>query len=419
MDTVLELIFLTQSHDLSFVFKFRKVCKRWKNYSEIHLTEILEPQYLHNVDVTQFKQLKKLKCGMHTTNSDLQQLPNLIYLDINDNEKISDHGLRKLKLTTLKGATFKITDVGIFHMDLQVLCADPYSKFTDMSLRYMTDMRELRIYGNEKVTDEVISKMNKLHILDIGETNISDKALVNKPDLHTLFIDDNPHITDDGIKDLNLKHMNISESNITDEGLMNKDLFTLNIGINNNVTDKSVSKMINLQHLEIVECNVTDDGIAHLKLLSLVVGSGSYITDKSIENMISLRSLDVSYNDNITNECLVNLQLEKLIATGNEKITDAGLMHMNLYELEAEENPQITDKCLQHMSNLRVLNACDNSNITGAGIFHLKLHTLDIVRNESIMIKDIRHMKLHKLNFDGDKIPGKLKHMPLVHCNLY
>src|SRR5438105_3136356 len=98
---VLSLIFLNQKHDLRFVFKFRKICKWSKSYSEEWLTDILNNSFLDNVDITVFKNLRKLQCSDAITNEQLQQLHNLVYLNISDTKLITNDGIKHLNLHTL------------------------------------------------------------------------------------------------------------------------------------------------------------------------------------------------------------------------------------------------------------------------------------------------------------------------------
>lgn len=99
---VFTIVFCNQQHDLDFVFKFRKICKKCQKISEYWLSEILDERYLANVDITKFKNLKKLQCSMTINDSNLRQLRHLVHIDLHYNKKITANGILHLNIDKLE-----------------------------------------------------------------------------------------------------------------------------------------------------------------------------------------------------------------------------------------------------------------------------------------------------------------------------
>src|SRR5438105_8037296 len=117
---ILSFVFLNQRHDLRFVFKFRMISKRCKLFSEEWLEILDNILSVTAIDVTVFKNLKKLVCSNHVVDENLQQLKHLTWLSLNHNDKVTDAGLKHLQLDTLYIVyNRQITDDGIKHMQLQ------------------------------------------------------------------------------------------------------------------------------------------------------------------------------------------------------------------------------------------------------------------------------------------------------------
>jgi hypothetical protein len=124
MNFILELVFLICQYDLVFVSRFRELSKECKKFSETWLTEITDPKFLRNIDVSIFINLKRLKCDRYVTDQQLQKLRHIVDLDISGYSKVTDNGIIHLKLHTLNASHNRhITDKGIAHMNLHTLYA--------------------------------------------------------------------------------------------------------------------------------------------------------------------------------------------------------------------------------------------------------------------------------------------------------
>ena len=122
MDPILELVFQTCQYDLIFVSKFRELSKSHKLYSEKWLQEISNPEYLRYIDVSVFKNLRKLTCGDIVTDRQLQELKYITHINFS-------------------GWDCKITDEGIKHMNLYILNAYYNPNITNEGIKHMKNCK--------------------------------------------------------------------------------------------------------------------------------------------------------------------------------------------------------------------------------------------------------------------------------------
>lgn len=381
---IFTLTFINQRKDLRFVFKFRKISKFCKSYSEEWLTIIDDKYFLRNVDVTQFKNLQKLKCSINITDKDLQQL----------------HKLKWLKLPRFSN----VTNDGISHLDLDAL--------------YISE--------NSYITDAAITKMNLTTLItkDVGITNA---GIAHMTKLRKLGCRTNPRITDEGIKHRQLYYLNANNNpHITDAGIANmlKTLRVLYMNGTCGITYKSL-KCLNLDKLEVsLNKEITDDAIEHMDLVALYACGDIQITGRSVTKMNRLRTLSILDNPFFEDEHIKHLKLRKLYADftsiSNDGIEDMDLLVLhnnggiiddesvkkmiNLVELSVDENTFVTDNGIMHLHKLRKLYCNNNEEITDIGIRDKKLTHLDCGLNRSITDEGIADMKLLKLwieNFSG------------------
>ena len=135
-------------------------------------------------------------------------------LDASYNNKITDEGIRHMKLYTLDALRSNITDEGIKHMQLHTLNAQ-MSQITDKGIKHM---QLDTLYANGSlITDEGIKHMM----------------------LHTLYA--SGHMTDEGIKHMQLHTLDASWSKITDEGIKHMHIHTL-YAYHSQITDKGIEE---------------------------------------------------------------------------------------------------------------------------------------------------------------------------------
>lgn len=147
----LTIIFCNQQHDVEFVFKFRTISKQCKDIANYWLTELIDTKGMHNVDIKQFKNLRKFSCTDETTDEDLQKLKYITHLQLA--KQISDEGIKHLKLKEISAIgkysllassmgvfqifnksdliwRYQVTDNLIHYTDLYYLYANGYTKIT-------------------------------------------------------------------------------------------------------------------------------------------------------------------------------------------------------------------------------------------------------------------------------------------------
>src|SRR3989344_5910218 len=128
-------------------------------------------------------------------------------LDVSNNNKITDEGIKHMQLHTLYAESSKITDEGIKHMQLHTLYAS--RNMTDEGIKHMR-LHTLTCYES-KITDEGIKHM-QLHTLYAMWSKITDKGIKHMQ-LHTL--DASLYMTDEGIKHMQLHTLDAVFSKIT------------------------------------------------------------------------------------------------------------------------------------------------------------------------------------------------------------
>src|SRR3989344_5871608 len=179
-------------------------------------------------------------------------------LDALNNNKITNEGIKHMKLHTLNASNSKITDEGIKYMQLHILHASYY--MTDEGIKHM---QLHTLYASYNMTDEGIKHMH-LHTLHASNSQITDEGIKHMQ-LHTLDAS-NSKITDEGIKYMQLHTLNASWSKITDKGIKHMQLHTLNAS--KYMTDEGIKHM-QLHTLGARDSKITDEGIKHMQLHTL------------------------------------------------------------------------------------------------------------------------------------------------------
>jgi hypothetical protein len=248
-------------------------------------------------------------------------------------------------------------------------------------LEGLTELRELRLFGAENITDaglEHVGRLRALERLDLTATNITDAGLahlVGLAGLRSLALDSDA-VTDAGLEHVRglteLRALSLRQTNVTGAGLRvveglakleSLELYRTRIG------DAALAHLRPLANLKCVELDVTDvgdAGLAHLGSLAKIERLGlarTRATDAGLAHLKGLANLQ-SLNLNgtrVTDAGLAHLMgLARLneLCLGGTKVTDAGLASVkgmaNLGELYVDEDA-VTDAGLENLRGLTKL----------------------------------------------------------------
>lgn len=164
------------------------------------------------------------------------------------------------------------------------------NKVTELCLvckYFNNNIKQIRILSNEKypgVKDEQhLKELPNLTSLYLFESEITNKGLLNLPNLAGLGLSDGSLITDEGILSLTK--------------LSSLDLFN-----NASLTDKGISSLTNLSSLSLLNSNITNNGIKTLtNLTELNIMDMPKINDEGIKDLVNLKMFDMGFDNTITN----------------------------------------------------------------------------------------------------------------------
>jgi len=330
----------------------------------------------------------------------LEQLTNVSYLDLSNNDIAEVTGLEKLTgLESLVLSNNNVTNV----TGLEQLPYLTYICLEGNNIENIGDVTGLDkligLYGldlsNNNITDvrglEALTELETIYLNNNNVTNIS--GLDQIPYLKELYLDGN-NITDiSGVKKLTkLSFLDLSNNNVTDvsglEGLTELETIYLN---NNDVTNISGLEQIPyLKELYLEGNDITDiteviglDKLNNIERLSL---SNNRITNVSgLENLTNLMVVDLSHN-NITD--LKNI-------SGLENLT-------NLIGLGLSDN-NITDiSALEKLNNLMMINLSNNNITDVTSLENLtNLTAIDLSNNKVMDIENITAEMIIGENLEG------------------
>ncbi len=168
------------------------------------------------------------------------------------------------------------------HMELIVPEIDPVYTITNTVLQQMTKLTYLNLAFNTRITDISVSLLTNLRQLVLTHSVITDTTLLNLPHLRHLDLWNNEVITDASVSQLtNLKSINLNYNyQITDAALCRlTNLTKLDMSGNDNISDYSVRFLTNLRSINVatpvsmildIDLNVTSASLECLPLLSKI-----------------------------------------------------------------------------------------------------------------------------------------------------
>jgi hypothetical protein len=256
---VLTVIFDYQDN-INFL-KSRQICKNYLNVIDnIKFTLKIYKIRNHNipklsnfVSKNVFIDINLNYC--HNVPNKITKLNNVIILNINNNDYITDNKLTKL--TALKVLNFDCAFIGtISPLNLK--------KTTDKGIKNLINLVWLDLSCNKYITDEGIKMLTNLTKLNISSNEIITdggiKELTNLIHLNLCFTE---QVTDYGLKKLtNLKYLSLqTNTNITAKSLkLLTKLTWLNL-CNNHIIDEKIVELTNLTFLDLRHCTTIFDEI--------------------------------------------------------------------------------------------------------------------------------------------------------------
>lgn len=225
-----------------------------------------------------------------------------------------------------------------------------------------------------KITNEILKKNPAITALNLNANNkVDDLNGLKKLKILYLGYDTKEKITNESIKNLNLKSLILRNENITDLSHM-QNLIRLDISCTN-ISDKIFSKNTGLKILD-----ASNNNNIH-----------------NIDDLTKLKKLRLRRNDQglliIKNTCITDLDL--FDNTNVENIMEL----KNLKKLNLAFNKKIPDEQLKNKKNIVSLNLCCNKKIEKIN-FLTKLEVLNISGNSCLIgDKEIENLNLTRLIF--------------------
>ncbi|CAI5728408.1 unnamed protein product [Hyaloperonospora brassicae] len=224
----------------------------------------------------------------------------------------------------------KIHSIPTLWSQLQVLLLG-HTSFAESDtavLQHFTELQELELRKCHilKRGFEYISRLKKLAKLDLGETSLTDAALVE---------------ICNGVS--SLKALNISNTAVSDNGTFGlarlKKLRTLHLDTQE-ITNRALADVCflpQLERLDLFGANITDDGLLYLvqlhELRELTICGGN-VSDHGVEvisKLASLTYLNLSQNPNITSKSLSCLR--SLTSLQCLNLSNTGISALSLHRL--------------------------------------------------------------------------------------
>lgn len=286
----------------------------------------------------------------------------------------------------------------------------------------LTNLTELNISNNNKIMDDGIKLLVNLKKLALGKnTSITDDGLKHLSLTH-LDLNYNNNITDDCIKNMPLIHLNLNFNNkITNKGIANLPLVNLYLVDNKLITDRILSRLP-LKKLTISTLNITNKVLNSLTLTSLTINGENNITDDVIKDL-KLKKLSLTNNKIISDKGIKNLPLEELILENSIITDDGlYYLRKTLRSLSLFFEMKITGKGIRNLLHLEflLLYAC-HAKIPDSDIKNLPITGLLLYYDKNITIECIKNLPLSYIHAVQCNISSEeLKSLPFyINKNIY
>jgi len=188
----------------------------------------------------------------------------------------------------------------------------------------------MMLYQRQHLDIAFLTKVSLLTTVNLGLCNLRDSDLQNIAELKLLRflnLENNPRISNDGLVYIaNLTHMeelSLAALKISDNGLASiagmTQMKKLNLSMNKGITGSSFVHLLNMKQLAVLDVTLcclickgeglaTLGKITQLKKLVLYYSQVDDENVKHLANMTNLTYLNLSYNREITDNCLAFLE---------------------------------------------------------------------------------------------------------------
>lgn len=232
--------------------------------------------YVSNWTLRHFEDLRELDLfevpgANNVTDSALEKLSNLKWLQLHVGQAITDDGIKFLtNLKFLNANESLITDEGICHLTKlkHLMVHGECFGITDAGLRSLENLTALDVSNNSNITGTYFSCLKNLEYLEMeGDSAVSEEALVSLNDekmaLEALVLRDNEYVTDEILRKL---------TKIVDLDLASNEL----------ITDHGISVLTNLEILCLAHNNlITLEGIRNLTKLTHIDLTGNIMISEN------------------------------------------------------------------------------------------------------------------------------------------
>ena len=330
----------------------------WASYMPI-------PRYLTKV---------KLITGDDDT---IKNATQLTYLDLSENDDVYEIGhlvhLKELDMNS------NILGSGLKNLDLiSLICNENVVHRND--IKHLIKLNRLTLF-QQNMDWTVLKNFTQLEYLDVCQTNISDKNLLNVPNLKTLVCGNSKTLQD--ISCL----QKLESLNLHPAGLCHiKNLANLKeLHCSETTTDDDLKNLINLTSLDLTDSLVTRHGITHLiNLKKLVINNHQFTPDFS---KMKLQELDLSQMD----ACVIPIEqaptLEKLMLAP-VVVFDTSKMNRFTKLRYLETNGNVTDAFVNKLSSLK----------------HLRINDPEILSGKFLTkLPNLKYLEIYGMNYLPDK----------------
>lgn len=144
--------------DIDTLMNLTQTCTKFFDMLQTYIFVDHEIEFFSTYKYYDISRTHKIKFDTNLTNEDLSMMPNLISLNLHNNFKVTDDGLRQLMyITDLKLIeNEKITNKCIKHLNLEKLDLYDNRRITNNGIKHLSTLKHLNLGRNRLITDDCI-----------------------------------------------------------------------------------------------------------------------------------------------------------------------------------------------------------------------------------------------------------------------